>query len=129
MHACIHLQSFGALGAALGAPCAWPVSEWFGRKPALILGGVPGVIGWLMITYAHYIPSESGFLAVLLLGRILTGFQVGWSVFCVSVSKINTVDREIFARKNSRLLNFRVVLFSSPQLTGSVASFLYIIRC
>ena len=80
------LQSFGALGAALGAPCAWPVSEWFGRKPALMLGGVPGVIGWLMITYCHYVPSQSGFLAILLLGRIITGFQAGWSIFCVSVS-------------------------------------------
>ena len=87
MHVCIPLQSFGALGAALGAPCAWPVSEWFGRKPALMLGGVPGVIGWLMITYAHYVPIESGFLAILLVGRILTGFQAGWSVFCISVSQ------------------------------------------
>ena len=26
-----------------------------------------------------------------------------------------TVDREIFAHKNIRLINFRVVLFSSPQ--------------
>ena len=34
-----------------------------------------------------------------------------------------TVDREIFTRKNIRLLNF-VVLFSSPRQTGSVASFL-----
>ena len=33
-----------------------------------------------------------------------------------------TVDREIFARKN--LLNFHVVLFSSPRYAGSVASFL-----
>ena len=38
--------------------------------------------------------------------------------------KLHTVDWEIFARKNIRLLNFRVVLFSSPQHTGSVASFL-----
>ena len=34
------------------------------------------------------------------------------------------VDWEIFARKNICLLNFRVVLFSSPWHTGSVASFL-----
>ena len=33
------------------------------------------------------------------------------------------VDREIFARTNIRLLNFRIVLFSSPQHTGSAASF------
>ena len=35
-----------------------------------------------------------------------------------------TVDREIFARKNNCLLNFRVVLFLSPRHTGSVPSFL-----
>ena len=38
--------------------------------------------------------------------------------------EVYTVDREIFARKNIRLLNIRVVLFSSPRHTGSVASFL-----
>ena len=37
---------------------------------------------------------------------------------------LNSVDREIFTCKNIRLLNFRVVLFSSPRHTGSVASFL-----
>ena len=34
-----------------------------------------------------------------------------------------TVGREIFARKNIRLLNFHVVLFLSPWHTGSVALF------
>ena len=36
-----------------------------------------------------------------------------------------TVDREVFAGKNIRLLNFRVILFPSPRHTGSVASFLF----
>ena len=38
-----------------------------------------------------------------------------------------SVDQEIFARTNIHLLNFRVVLFSSPRHTGSVtvASFLF----
>ena len=35
-----------------------------------------------------------------------------------------TVDRENFAHENICLLNFRVVLFSSPRQTGGVASFL-----
>ena len=34
----------------------------------------------------------------------------------------HTADRKIFARKNIHLLNFRVVLFSLPRHTGSVAS-------
>ena len=37
---------------------------------------------------------------------------------------LTTVDREIFACTNIRLLKFHVVLFSSPRHTGSAASFL-----
>lgn len=82
------LQALGPAGAAFGGPFAWPASEWLGRQPALMLGGIPAVIGWLMVTYAHFAQSLSGFLAVLLLGRAMTGFAAGWLVFCVSVSGI-----------------------------------------
>ena len=46
------------------------------------------------------------------------------NAFSGFVGKLGTIDREIFARKNIRLLNFHVALFSSPRHTGSVASFL-----
>ena len=87
LHLSFFLQSFAALGALFGGPCAWPISDQLGRKPALMLGGVFTLSGWLLIMFAHLISgSRSGFLAVLLIGRVLSGFGGGWATFCVSVS-------------------------------------------
>ena len=79
-------QGFGALGALFGGPVAAPISEWLGRKPALMIGGFPALIGWLMITYAHFMGTRAGFLAVLYVGRLITGFSGGWFILSVSVS-------------------------------------------
>ena len=87
------LQAFLPLGAVFGGLVAWPVTELLGRKPALMIGGVPAITGWLFITYARLFNNYStgpttGFVAFLLLGRLftITGFATGWSIFCVSVS-------------------------------------------
>lgn len=66
---------------------AWPVSDFLGRKPALMLGGVPAFTGWVMISFSWLITDSRGaFLGVILTGRLLTGISVGWFFFCVSVS-------------------------------------------
>ena len=70
---------------------AWPISEQLGRQAALILSGVPALVGWLMITYSNLATTLSAFLGLLYTGRVLTGFSTGWAVFCVSVSPIVTV--------------------------------------
>ncbi len=81
------LQSLGALGALPGAPLALPVSLRLGRKPALMLGGVFTLVGWLFVACSHFVSSDrSGFLALFLMGRLLTGFGGGWAIYCVSVS-------------------------------------------
>ena len=87
------LQAFLPLGAVFGGLVAWPVTELLGRKPALMIGGVPAITGWLFIVYARLLNNDStgpstGFVAFLLLGRLFTGFATGWSIFCVSVSYI-----------------------------------------
>ena len=70
-----------------GSLVACPISNRVGRKRALMLSGVPALIGWLMIALAHLASSHvQAFYGVLLTGRMLTGFSSGWSVFCVSVS-------------------------------------------
>ena len=68
---------------------AWPVSELLGRQAALMLGGVPALAGWLMITYSYLAHTSSNFLGIVYVGRLLTGFSTGWSIFCVSVSACN----------------------------------------
>ena len=74
-------------GAPIGAILAWPVSDYLGRKPALMIGGLPSLIGWLMLAYAHRIENcRKCFFGVMYTGRVLGSFSTGWSVFCVSVS-------------------------------------------
>ena len=84
------MQAFLPLGAVFGGLFAWPVTELLGRQPALMIGGVPAICGWLFITYARLLNYSNGptdgFVAFLLLGRLFTGFATGWSIFCVSVS-------------------------------------------
>lgn len=69
-----------------GGLLAWPVSDFLGRQAALIIGGIPALIGWLFIANAVQIFNRAAFLFVLFSGRVLTGFAAGWSIFCVSVS-------------------------------------------
>ena len=64
---------------------AWPISERFGRKPALLLGTIPGLAGWIGLSVSNLLPTREGFLAFFYGGRILTGFSAGWTIFCVSV--------------------------------------------
>jgi len=85
------LQAFLPLGAVFGGLFAWPVTELLGRQPALMIGGLPAICGWLFITYArllnnYFTGPTSSFVAFLLLGRLFIGFATGWSIFCVSVS-------------------------------------------
>ena len=79
------LQAFGPLGALFGGPVAWPLSERFGRKPVLLLGAIPGVVGWVAMAVSNLLPTRDGFLAFFYIGRILSGFASGWSIFCISV--------------------------------------------
>ena len=77
----------------LGGLIAWPISDSFGRKVALMLSGVPALSGWLMIALAHLASSHmEPFYGILLTGRALTGLSGGWSVFCVSVSHLTIPD-------------------------------------
>ena len=70
-----------------GGLVAWPISDRLGRKAALMLSGVPALVGWLMIALAFLASSHvHAFYGILLAGRTLTGFSSGWSIFCVSVS-------------------------------------------
>ena len=80
------MQGSLPVGATLGGFLAWPVADYLGRQAALIIGGVPGLIGWLAISLSVLFSSRTGFLVMVYIGRVLTGIGSGWSVYCVSVS-------------------------------------------
>ena len=67
----------------------WP-SEWLdcrqGKKCAMMICGVPYLIGYMFISYAHYTPSATAFKVVLCTGRFITGVGMGWASAVVPVS-------------------------------------------
>ena len=68
-----------------GAPIAGVIADRWGRKLALLLAGVPYLVGYLMVALAHLIGDFAAFKAVLLTGRLLTGVGLGWSCLAVPV--------------------------------------------
>ncbi len=80
-------QSFGTVGAALGSLTAWPISELLGRKAVVMTVGFPAFVGWLLIAFSAYVVDNmNGFVAMLLIGRLLTGTAAGISAGAVAVS-------------------------------------------
>ena len=48
--------------------------------------GVPYVIGYMILSYAHYAPTATAFKILLLTGRFISGIGIGWSSPVVAVS-------------------------------------------
>lgn len=75
------------MGAALGSLTAWPISELLGRKAVVMTIGFPAFVGWLLIAFSAYVVDNmNGFVAMLLIGRLLTGTAAGISAGAVAVS-------------------------------------------
>ena len=70
-----------------GSLLGWPATEFCGRQAALVISGIPALIGWVMMANAALIVNNYNmFFGVLLAGRMISGFACGMSIFCVSVS-------------------------------------------
>jgi MFS family permease len=55
------------------------LADRWGRKDALVACGLPYLIGYLVLSYAHYMPTALGFKSLALTGRFLTGVGMGWA--------------------------------------------------
>lgn len=51
-----------------------------------MLSGVPYLIGYLLISYAHYATTASTFKALLQIGRFISGVGMGWASTATAVS-------------------------------------------
>ena len=80
------MQAFADVGAMVSGLLAGSVTDYWGRKTALIWGGIPYLAGYLMLSYAHYLPTPLSFQSVALAGRLLTGISMGWVSMATPVS-------------------------------------------
>ncbi|KAL5493133.1 hypothetical protein EMCRGX_G014264 [Ephydatia muelleri] len=86
------------LGALVGGLFAGWASDTFGRKPAIIIGTVPQLIGWVAITVAHLWPIHKAFVSFIFFGRFFAGLGAGWNSLCIPVyiTEISPVDKRGF---------------------------------
>ena len=61
------------------------MAQHWGRKFSLMFSGVPYLIGYLLLSYAHYTPSVTVFKAMLFVGRFFSGIGFGWGSAIVPV--------------------------------------------
>jgi MFS family permease len=81
------LGSVGAIFSGLSG--GWVADHW-GRKCSLMFTGVPFMLGYLIVSYAHFSQTNEQFVLVLYAGRLLTGVGMGSAsaVFNVYVTEV-----------------------------------------
>ena len=80
------LQALAAVGAIFGGPISGWVADRWGRKCSMMFCGVPYLIGYLILSYAHYVPIATAFKVLLLTGRFISGLGQGWGAAVAPVS-------------------------------------------
>ena len=55
-----------------------------------MFNGVPYLVGYLILSYAHYAWTATIFKTLLLTGRFISGLGMGWASTVVSVSRIGS---------------------------------------
>jgi MFS family permease len=78
--------SLAPLGAIFGGPIGGWIADRWGRKFGMMFCGVPYLIGYLALSYAHFASTVSVFYVLLLVGRFFTGFGMGWTAATCPVS-------------------------------------------
>ena len=73
------IQALGPVGALIGGPVGGWISDRWGRKCSLLFSSVPYVLGYLLLSYAHYSSTATVFKTLLLIGRFVSGLGMGWA--------------------------------------------------
>ena len=89
---CNFPQALAPIGAIFGAPVSGTIADKWGRKTALVFSGVPYIIGYLILSYAHDSPTALSFKALALTGRFITGVGMGWAGSVGPVSQLINIS-------------------------------------
>ena len=111
----------------MGGLIAGWIVDYVGRKAALMLVGIPYLVGYLMMVYARFINHAVIFKVILLTGRFLTGVGLGWTCLATPVSDqpnfrvVCHVPSIVYLY--SKLFQVYLAEISSSKLRGVFASF------
>ncbi|KAK4390022.1 Monosaccharide-sensing protein 2 [Sesamum angolense] len=100
------IVAMSLIGATLITTCSGTISDWIGRRPMLILSSMFYFLSGLIMLWSPNV-------YVLLLARLLDGFDIGLAVTLVPLYISETAPSEI-----------RGLLNTLPQFTGSGGMFL-----
>ena len=82
----IYGQALSPFGAIFGGPLGGWIADCWGRKCGMMFCGVPYLIGYVLLSYAHYTPTATTFKVLLLTGLFVCGIGIGWTSAVVPVS-------------------------------------------
>ena len=82
----VYLQAIAPFGALFGGAVAGWSADRLGRKPTLFLTVIPNFIGWSLLGVSWFCYNPIGFKILVLTGRFLSGFGMGWAMLCAPVS-------------------------------------------
>ena len=81
------MQAIGPVGSLFGGTLAGFFADTFGRKLTVILTAVSYFVGWTMLGVSWYIKNAVAFKIILMVGRCITGFGLGWALLAGPVSE------------------------------------------
>ncbi|CAI8006780.1 Sugar transporter ERD6-like 4, partial [Geodia barretti] len=94
--------ALASAGAVVGGLAGGWVADRWGRKCSLMFTGVPVLVGYLFISYAHFSPVTETFVILLYVGRLLTGIAMGSSSAVVGVCMKKCGEPEILVSHTSK---------------------------
>ena len=59
-----------------------------GRRPTLIITLLPYLLGWTLIGVSWFIKNVLAFKVVIMAGRFISGFGLGWAMLIGPVSTV-----------------------------------------
>ena len=87
-HYCLlNLQAIAPVGSLFGGTLAGFSADKLGRKPTVVLTAVSYLVGWTLLGVSWYINNATAFKVVIMAGRFISGFGLGWALLAGPVRK------------------------------------------
>ena len=81
------MQPIAPIGSLFGGILAGFSADKLGRKRTVVLNAVSYLLGWTLLGVSWYIENATAFKVVIMAGRFISGFGLGWALLAGPVRK------------------------------------------